>query len=221
MKNTNRQIVKGTILCAMLCAGLTGNAWADTIYTKMDFGYNGCDVTFGPLQENVSEESMATLASATNANGFTYTPVYNYGYVLIGQYPANCKSPANQSWPLYLKTNSSAPVVTQISTLKAPAPPSGMKIACMTGPNSPQPDGISPTCPVISYNGVDFWPFSYIDNRVSIGLVGYRSGQVVKQMELNGTRYAWKATVSNDAKTVSIWGQSQGSFVSTSWGSLQ
>ncbi len=152
--------------------------------------------------------------------GFTYTPVYNYGYVMIGQYPMNCKSPTNQSWPLYLKTNSAAPQVVQISTVDAPTPPSGMKVSCMTGPNSPKPDWVSPTCPVITYNGVDFWPFSYMDNRVAIGLGGYKSGKLVKLIELKGTRYAWKASVDMGAKSISIFGQTNSS-VSTSWTSLK
>lgn len=216
MKQAFLNMLQASILSALI---VVSNAWADSNYSKMDFGFNGCDIRFGPIQRNVTEDSMAKMAAATNANGFTYTPVYNYGAVLIGQYPMNCKSPANQSWPLYLKTDSTIPEVTQLSTQKAPTPPSGMKVTCMTGSNSPTPDGISPTCPVITYNGVDFWPFSYIDNRISIGLVGYKAGQVVKQLELKGTRYAWDATVDVNAKTVSVWGQ--GSSASTSWASLQ
>lgn len=74
-----------------------------TSYQKMDFGFNGCKVAWGPLQTNVSEATMVKLATDANANGFTYQPQLNYGQLLIGNYPMDCKSPANMSWPLYLK----------------------------------------------------------------------------------------------------------------------
>jgi len=75
-----------------------------TSYKKMNFGFNGCKVSWGALQYNVNEADMVKLATKAKANGFTYTPYYNYGQLLIGDYPMSCKSPANLSWPLYLKS---------------------------------------------------------------------------------------------------------------------
>ncbi len=112
-----------------------------------------------------------------------------------------------------------APEVTQISKSSAPTPPTGMKVVCYDGPNSPSGSSPSSTCPVISYNGVDFWSFSYIDNRMALSLVGYKSGAKVKQIDLSGPRYVWKAEVDDAAKTVTVWGQSSKS-ASTSWASL-
>ena len=71
-------------------------------YEKMDFGFNGCEVKWGPLQSGVSEADMVRLATETNAAGFTYQPSLKYGHVLVGAYPKECKSSANESWPLYL-----------------------------------------------------------------------------------------------------------------------
>ncbi len=58
-------ILKVSVLCIV---GFAGNVWADTSYTKMDFGFNGCSVKFGALQENVTEAEMAKRASATHAS---------------------------------------------------------------------------------------------------------------------------------------------------------
>jgi len=114
----------------------------------------------------------------------------------------------------------SVPVISQASVQSAPTPPSGMKVTCMVGPNSPTPDGSSTTCPVVTYNGVTFWPFSYIDNRESLGLVGYKSGQVVSQQELPGARYVWKATVDTAAQTVTFSGQANHT-ASVPWAKLK
>lgn len=74
-------------------------------YVQMNYGFNGCSVQWGALQTNVTEAQMETLANAANAGGFTFTPYYNYGYLMVGLYPAGCQSSPNLSWPLYLKTN--------------------------------------------------------------------------------------------------------------------
>jgi hypothetical protein len=73
------------------------------IYKKMDFGFNNCKVTWGPMQHNVTEADMVKLANDANANGFTYQPELKYGALLVGNYPEGCHSPANQSWPFYLR----------------------------------------------------------------------------------------------------------------------
>ena len=63
------------------------------------------------------------------------------------------------------------------------------------------------TIPIISYKGIDFWPFSYIDNRVSFALVGFKNGQVVKQTEYPGARYAVDIVNDVPSKSVYILGQ--------------
>lgn len=101
------------------------------------------------------------------------------------------------------------PTVVQIPIAKAPTSPAGMKATCMTGPYSPTPDGVGTTCPVRVDNGVAFWPFSYLDNRVSIGWVGYNTAnEKVSVLELPGTRYTWNATIDRSKNTVVYSGQS-------------
>ncbi|NEO51169.1 MAG: hypothetical protein F6K55_46690 [Moorea sp. SIO4A3] len=75
----------------------------DQSYTKVDFGFNNCNVEWGGLLSGVSEADMVKLATEANANGFTYHPSLNYGRIMVGDYPEGCQSPANESWPLYLK----------------------------------------------------------------------------------------------------------------------
>ncbi len=71
-------------------------------YVKQDFGFNGCDVTFGPLMEDTDEDAMVLAARLANAVGFTYHQGLAFGKVIVGPYPAGCKSPSSLSWPLYL-----------------------------------------------------------------------------------------------------------------------
>ena len=74
-------------------------------YNKMSFGYNKCNVKFEKkLHEQVSLDDMIKLAHKANAKGFTYQSELQYGYLMIGEYPEGCKSPAGESWSLYLLT---------------------------------------------------------------------------------------------------------------------
>ena len=95
---------------------------------------------------------------------------------------------------------------------------------CLKGPDSRSSDSVSSTCPVVTYNGLAFWPFAYKDNRVSIGLVGYNQRGKVSQQEIKGTRYVWKVTVDSTAQTVTFWGQEEGRGnpnVSIPWSQLK
>ena len=71
-------------------------------YAPAKFGYNGCKVNFGPLQQNTTRELMNVLATEAGAVGFTYKESLGYGRVIIGKYPKGCESAPNMSWPLYL-----------------------------------------------------------------------------------------------------------------------
>jgi hypothetical protein len=102
------------------------------------------------------------------------------------------------------------------SIQNAPTPPAALKLTCTTGPTSDP----ATNCPVITYSGIKFWPFSYIDNRGAVGLVGYKGGQVVSQQELVGTRYVWDATVNTTDKTVIFYGQIN-QTASVAWANLK
>src|SRR5262245_9688526 len=72
--------------------------------------------------------------------------------------------------------------------------PDGMKVTALAGPNTLQP---AASCPVLAVGGFTLWPMSYIDNRVSFGMVMYDpSWNIVNQVEKPGARYVYKITPS-------------------------
>jgi hypothetical protein len=111
----------------------------------------------------------------------------------------------------------STPTIILIPANGAPPPPAGMKVTCLVGPNSLQS---SPTCPVIQYQGLYTWAFSFLDNRVSYGIVTF-DGQanLIKNTTRDGARYVYKMTVDPAAKTVSVWGQGDAK-VDVAWADL-
>jgi hypothetical protein len=111
----------------------------------------------------------------------------------------------------------STPTIIQIPATGAPPPPAGMKVTCLLGPDSLQS---SPTCPVIQYQGLYTWAFSFIDNRVSYGIVTF-DGQanLIKNTTRDGARYVYKMTVDPAAQTVSVWGQANAK-VDVAWRDL-
>jgi len=109
------------------------------------------------------------------------------------------------------------PTIALVPANSPPPVPSGMKVTCLTGPDSLQS---SPTCPVIQYGGNTTWAFSFIDNRVSYGIVTYdAANNVVKNVTRDGARYVYKMTVDPSAQTVSVWGQANAK-VDVAWSDL-
>lgn len=80
---------------------LAKGAMAD--YKRQDFGFDGCDVTFGPLITDTNRTAMNVTANEAGAVGYTFQQELKYGKILIGSYPSGCKSPSGMSWPLYLQ----------------------------------------------------------------------------------------------------------------------
>jgi hypothetical protein len=80
--------------------------------------------------------------------------------------------------------------------------PAGMKVTALGGPDTLQS---APSCPVLAVGGFTLWPLSYIDNRVSFGMVMYDlKGRVVNQVEKKGARYVYKITLSGSGATGSV-----------------
>ncbi len=98
-----------------------------------------------------------------------------------------------------------------LAVIKMPKPsgpvPEGMKVTCLAGPNVLQP---APSCPALGVGSFTLWPMSYVDNRVSFGMVMYDPRwKVVAQVEKPGARYIYKITLdgSGDKGSVTFWGQ--------------
>ena len=96
--------------------------------------------------------------------------------------------------------------IVSVPATSHPPVPAGLKVTCLRGPNVLQS---SKTCPVVKYQGITTWAYSFIDNRVSMALVSYNAqNQVVRNITKNGTRYVWSMISSVPSKTVLIAGQS-------------
>lgn len=83
--------------------------------------------------------------------------------------------------------------------------PAGMKVTCLSGPNVLTP---AAACPVLSVGSFTLWAFSYVDNRVSFGMVMYDpQGKAVATVEKKGARYIYKLTVNVPQNSVTFSGQ--------------
>jgi hypothetical protein len=80
--------------------------------------------------------------------------------------------------------------------------PDGMKVTALQGPNTLQPPA---SCPALSIGSFVLWPMSYIDNRVSFGMVMYDpKWKVLKQVEKRGARYVYKITLNGSGSTGTV-----------------
>jgi hypothetical protein len=96
--------------------------------------------------------------------------------------------------------------VIKMVASKGPIPP-GLKVTSIQGANSLQP---LPACPVLAVGSFTLWPMSYIDNRVSFGMVMYDPiWQVVNFIEKPGARYIYKIMLEGSGNTgaATFWGQ--------------
>ncbi|HEY2071921.1 MAG TPA: hypothetical protein VGG48_20360 [Rhizomicrobium sp.] len=118
-----------------------------------------------------------------------------------------------------LASAAEAQMVPQIVTIPVsgvPAPPAGLKIACMSNGTSGMP---ATQCPVVKLQGNHIFAFSFIDNRVAMALVSYdASNHVVGNITKDGARYVWQITDTKD-RTLVFTGQSN-QTVSAKWAEL-
>ena len=93
-----------------------------------------------------------------------------------------------------------------LSVLKMSAPrgpiPEGMKVTALQGPDTLQPANPGP---VLGVGGFTLWPMSYIDNRVSFGMVMYDlNWNVVNTVEKQGARYICQITKNGEGDQGSV-----------------
>ena len=99
-----------------------------------------------------------------------------------------------------------------------PPIPQDLQLVCMptSGGGAPR----SGTCPVVTYQGITTWAFSFADNRNSLALVSYDAdNKVVRNVEKGGARYLFDAITSLPSQTVTFIGQAQKS-VTVPWSEL-
>ena len=98
-----------------------------------------------------------------------------------------------------------------------PNVPADMNVTCA---NTPEFTALAAKCPVIRYQGMTTWVFSYKDNRWSMALVTYdANNKIVRNVEQKGARYIVNATSSPKTQTVTIQGQSN-KTITVPWSEL-
>jgi len=93
-----------------------------------------------------------------------------------------------------------------LTVIKLPKPkgpiPDGMKVTCLAGPDTLQS---ASSCPALAVGGFTLWAMSYVDNRVSFGMVMYDlKWRIVNQVEKKGARYINGITLSGSGGTGSV-----------------
>lgn len=110
-----------------------------------------------------------------------------------------------------------SPTVQVVDARTAIQVPTGMKKACLLGPDTL---GNSETCPIVNADGLNFWALSYRDNRTEMAIVGYDDGgNAVKLIEKPGSRYVWNITLDAEQQTIAFHGQSD-AIVTLQWNDL-
>lgn len=107
--------------------------------------------------------------------------------------------------------------IAYVPATSNPPVPAGLKVTCLKGPNVLTP---SKTCPVVKYQGITTWAYSFIDNRVSMALVSYDAqNKVVRNVTKDGARYVWNMNSSPSNHNVRIVGQADQS-ITVNWADL-
>jgi hypothetical protein len=120
--------------------------------------------------------------------------------------------------PAHAQDTKNAPQVVFLPPSSHPPMPAGLQLACISQSGSGAPT--SNTCPVVKYQGITTWAYSYSDNRVSFALVSYDAGNsIVRNVEKRGARYIFDALSSLPNQTVMFVGQAQQS-VTVPWSEL-
>jgi len=97
------------------------------------------------------------------------------------------------------------PTIAYVPRSSPPPVPADMNVTCANAPNF---TALATKCPIIRYQGMTTWVFSYKDNRWSMALVTYdQNNKIVRNVEHKGARYIVNAVSSPKTQTVTISGQ--------------
>jgi len=119
--------------------------------------------------------------------------------------------------PAAAQVKKDAPTIALVPANSNPPVPAGLKVTCLTGPDVLTE---SKTCPVVKYQGITTWAYSFIDNEVSMALVSYDAqNKVVRNVTKDGARYVWTITSDTRNKTVTFEGQAK-QRINATWAEL-
>ncbi|MBJ7536454.1 hypothetical protein [Marinomonas transparens] len=220
----NKSYVLPTFLTAVMCLFLSNLSNASEWIASEDA--QSCDMTCG------AQNSTPVISGIFAPNG---NPFYvcrgdvnetegggRAGYNLRPDLSSACTVGFNQMEVAVepfdcLCDEKPVPIIKIVDIASAPTPPSGSKLACMIGPNSPTPDDRATSCPVIQYGELTFWFFSFNNNDFAVNVVGYdASNNMVSQKRYDGGRYIWAVTVDESNQEVITYNQ-HGDTVRIPW----
>lgn len=125
------------------------------------------------------------------------------GLIIVS--PAAAQNRQNEARIAYVPIGSHPPV------------PAGLQVVCTISPYS---GAMSKTCPVVRYQGITTWAYSYADNRPALALVSYDGrNNVVRNVTKWGARYVFVMTASVPNKTIVMAGQSN-QTITVGWNEL-
>ncbi len=106
------------------------------------------------------------------------------------------------------------PTTERVDDGTVPSIPVGLKTSCGISPDDVPGDG---TCPVLHWNGVTYWAFSFTDNRVAMEIVGFSdvSGEIVSSTYKTGARYVYNITVDPGTQVITFSGQADNTVTMT------
>ncbi len=115
------------------------------------------------------------------------------------------------SQPIYINS------VIEVPENLCPAIPNGLKLTALQDPSSLISKINYPILKVENISGfgiIQYWPFSYIDNRVGMAIVAFDDkGNSVKRWDKEGARYVWKIEEDLNTNEVIFVGQMEKKFV--------
>jgi hypothetical protein len=120
--------------------------------------------------------------------------------------------------PVQAQDHANQAIVVWLPASSHPSMPAGLQLVCMQTSNVGA--AASTTCPVVQYQGISTWAYSYADNRNSLALVSYDAdNRVVRNVEKGGARYLFEAASSLPNQTVTFVGQAK-RWVTVPWSDL-
>lgn len=177
-------------------AGGTGNTFGQGAGVAAASSVTFNNVAGGVTVRLTASNPAYTLVSGTLATNGAYPglqAIYVFGYdYWLTQSLYSAPSTITNSLDVVASCNVPQVEFLNVATV---AIPSGLKYP----PASPS------SFPVILLNGATYWPFSYIDNRFSIGLTKYDiNNNFISTQEVVGDRYISSISIDNIGDTVTF-----------------
>jgi len=167
MQNVNVD-PNGLIASGSYVLTLTPSTHSFTATYSLNSGGNKYPLFAKTVDQNIitGQPNVVDYQTITNYTDSDNDGVSNVDELLAGFDPNNA--------------NNTPPKVLQVDQSTAPTPPDGLKVACFANAAA----AVSNTCSIVTYKGLTFWTYAFIDNRASFAILAFNaSNQIVQQWE--------------------------------------